>query len=292
MTGEKLFELIGAADDELLERSEWSVQKKKAGFRVKTVIAVAAAVVMVLAVMGVAAAEMGIDPVELIANAFVKRGLSESAEQIGEQINNGEWIYLNGDNVAIIVPESPVKIMLSADGGLTWRESVVENSDGMEAFGDWRDGIAYYGGYIGFFGENGGYLALKAPIAMGREPIRIFLTGDGGDTWRKIGDPTDIHQSVPTGAAFSTPEIGFVSYRYGEDPGPDIWRTLDGGGTWEKLAVKLPDGYTDECRFTPLTPSFDGAIGAYPIKVLNTQTGRENMITMRSDDFGLTWRFE
>ncbi len=291
MTNKMLFELIGAVEDEMLEQSEWRVQKKK-GFRTKTALVIAAAAAALLAVIGTAAAVMGVDPVSLIRNAFAKRGIDETPDHIEEQIENGEWVSLNDDNVAVIVPESPVRLLLSADGGRTWRESVVANSEGMEAFGDWRDGIVYYGGYIGFFGENGGYLALKAPPAMGREPIRLFLTDDGGDTWREIGNPTDSHPAVSTGAGFSTPRIGFVSYRYGEDAGPDIWRTLDGGETWEKLTVTLPDGYTENRRFTPLTPSFDGEKGVYPIEVLNTQTGEEELITMRSDDYGLTWSFE
>lgn len=291
MTSDKLFELIGAAEDELLEQSDWRIQKKKPGFKIKAALAIAAAIAALLAVIGTAAAVRGVDPVSLIADAFAKRGIDETPDQIEEQIKDGEWVALNDDNVAIIVPESPVKILLSSDGGQTWKESVVENSEGMEAFDDWNDNIVYYGGYIGFFGENGGYLVLNAPTAMGIEPIRIFLTGDGGDTWREIGNPTDIHPSVSTGAGFSTSRIGFISYKYREVTGPDIWRTLDGGETWEKLTVKLPDGYTEDYRFTPLTPSFDGEKGIYPIKVLNSQTGEEGMITMRSDDFGMTWSF-
>lgn len=292
MTSEKLFEFIGEVDDKLLEQSEWGIQKKKPGFRVKTVLAIAAAVATLLALIGTAAAEMGYDPVSLITNAFVKRDVSETPGEIEAQINEGEWVYLNGDNVAVIVPESPVKIMLSSDGGQSWWESIVEDSEGMKAFDDWNDNIVYYGGYIGFFGENGGYLVLKAPTAMGIEPIRIFLTGDGGNTWREIGNPTDLHPSVSTGACFSTSQIGFISYRYNEDSGPDIWRTLDGGDTWEELAVTLPEGYTEEYRFTPLVPSFDGEKGVYPIEVVDLETGEKNTINMYSSDYGLTWNFD
>ena len=286
MTAEKLFELIGAAEDELLEQSEWS--KKKAGFRVKTVIAVAAAATALLAVIGTAAAVMGVDPVSLIADAFAKRGIDETPDQIEEQIKNGEWVALNDDNVAIIVPESPVKILLSSNGGQTWKESIVENSDGMEAFDDWHNNIVYYGGYIGFFGEKCGYLVLKAPTALGIEPIRIFLTGDGGDTWREIGNPTDIHPSVSTGAGFSTSLIGFISYQYRENTEPDIWWTSDGGETWRELDVTLPEQY-EGGKYTPGTPTFDGAEGIYPIEVV--RDGTEETIYMYSDDFGLTWSF-
>ncbi len=294
MTGNKLFELIGAAEDELLEQSDWSVQKKKPGLRVKTALAVAAAVAALLAAIGTAAAVMSVDPVSLIENAFAKKGINEGPKQIQEQIKNGEWVTLNGDNVAVIVPESPVRILLSADGGETWRESVVEGSDRHIFYGEEQKGFFPRGGFIGFFGDNGGYLVLTASVAMGDQPMMIYLTDNGGETWTEIGNPYDAgeHARVLTGAGFSTEDIGFISYRYYEDAGPDIWWTRDGGETWEKLPVRLPDGYTEDYRFTPLTPGFDGAKGVYPIKVLDPQTGREDMIAMRSDDFGMTWSFE
>ncbi len=293
MTSNKLFELIGAAEDKLLEQSDWRVQKKP-GSRGKTALAVAAAVAALLAAIGTAAAVMSVDPVSLIENAFVKKGLKEGSEQIEEQIKNGEWVALNGDNVAVIVPESPTKVLLSADGGETWRESVVEGSDRHIFYGEEQDGFFPRGGFIGFFGDNGGYLVLTAGVAMGDQPMMIYLTANGGQTWTEIGNPYDAgeHSRVLTGAGFSTEDIGFISYRYYEDCGPDIWWTHDGGETWEELTVKLPDGYTEDYRFTPLTPSFDGAKGAYPIKVLDPQTGEEDIITMRSDDYGLTWSFE
>lgn len=292
MNSQTLFELIGTADDELLEHSEWSAQEKRSGIRAKRVLVIAAAIVAALAVAVTAAASMGYDPVSLIRNAFAKRGISEEPTWIQAHIDAGEWIYLNDDYIAVIVPESPVKILFSYDGGGTWRESVIEGSEGMSAFDDWHDNIVYYGGYIGFFGEDSGYLVLEAPPAMGMAPIRIYLTGDGGETWREIGDPNDVHLSIPTGAGFATPEIGFISYRYREDAGPDIWRTLDGGDTWEKLAVTLPDEYTEEYRFTPLTPTFNGENGVYPIETLDPRTDEHDMIYMLSGDHGLTWNFE
>ena len=74
MTSGKLFELIGAAEDELLEQSDWRIQKKKPGFKIKAALAIAAAIAALLAVIGTAAAVRGVDPVSLIADAFSKRG--------------------------------------------------------------------------------------------------------------------------------------------------------------------------------------------------------------------------
>lgn len=216
---------------------------------------------------------------------------------IQHQIDEGEWIYLNGENIAVVVPESPVKILLSSDGGKTWRESIVYGSDEMVAYGDLRHDVQYLGGFIGFFGESGGYLVLTAGIAMNHQPMRIYLTDDGGNTWSEIGNPynRNIHISVLTGAGFSTPEIGFISYRYYEDAGPDIWWTADGGDTWQKLLVTIPEEYATG-MFTPQTPTFDGAEGVYPIAYHRSGevegTIEEGTIYMYSHDYGLTWEFK
>ena len=197
----------------------------------------------------------------------------------------------------MIVPESPVKIIISSDGGETWKESVVCGSDEMDIYGELRHDVQYYGGYIGFFGENGGYLVLTADVAMNNQPMRIYLTDDGGSSWSEIGNPysRNIHISVLTGAGFSTPEIGFISYRYYEDAGPDIWWTADGGDTWQKLLVTVPEEYASY-MFTPQTPTFDGKDGVYPIAYHRSGevegTVVEGTVYMYSHDYGLTWKFE
>ena len=212
---------------------------------------------------------------------------------IQSQIDEGQWVYLNNDCIAVILPESPTKILLSRDGGVTWRESVVEGSDKMFVYGSFRENIAPNGGFIGFWGD-GGYLVLTEPASMGNQPMRIYLTDDGGDTWSEIGNPYDAgeHYCVLTGAGFSTEEIGFISYRYYEDAGPDIWWTADGGDTWEELNVPLPEQYADGgYSFTPQSPVFNGPSGIYPIEAHNHSDGSVEMIYLHSDDYGLTWNF-
>ena len=300
MNSRTLFELIGTVDEQMLEHSEWTAPQRRRGFSMKKVCILIAAVIAALAVTVTAAAvSEGTNLLGLILGGFYQNDRDRDPDQnvIQHQIDEGEWIYLNGENVAVIVPESPVKIMLSSDGGRTWKESVVRGSDEMEVYGDLRHDVQYLGGFIGFFGENGGYLTLTAGVAMNNQPMRIYLTDDGGSTWSEIGNPYSKHASVLTGAGFSTPEIGFISYRYYEDAGPDIWWTSDGGDTWQKLTVTLPEGYNfEDYRFTPQTPAFDGKDGVYPIAYHRSGevegTVVEGTIYMYSHDYGLTWKFE
>ena len=300
MNGRTLFELIGTVDDQMLEHSEWTAPKRRHNFKMKKALILIAAVIAALAVTVTAAAvSEGTNLLGLILGGFYQdedRTRDPDQDVIQEQIEEGEWIYLNGDNVGVIVPESPVKIMLSSDGGKTWKESIVCGSDEMEIYGDLR-GFTCYGGYIGFFGESGGYLVLTGGVSMNNQPMRIYLTDDGGNTWSEIGNPYSryIHISVLTGAGFSTPEIGFISYRYFEDAGPDIWWTADGGDTWQKLMVTIPEEYASY-MFTPQTPTFDGKDGVYPIAYHRSGevegTVVEGTVYMYSHDYGLTWKFE
>lgn len=207
---------------------------------------------------------------------------------IQEQLEEGQWVSLNGGQVAVIVPESPVRLLLSSDGGETWRETVITESRDMFFLGAYQEDMQYQGGYVGFNGQDG-YLVLTSGISMNHQALRIFLTADGGETWREIGTPYDQHISVITGAGFASQEVGFISYRYFEDAGPDIWRTTDGGETWSRLEIELPEEYQGG-HFTPLSPSFDGLNGVYPIEMLAGDE-TERIICLYSRDGGLTWSF-
>lgn len=292
MNGRTLFELIGAVDDQMLEHSEWTAPKKHR-FTKKALILAAAVAAALAVTVTAAAAGGGVHILSWISDTF-SHGSWEYVPNQGvlqEQLDEGQWAYLNGENIAVIVPESPVKILLSGDGGQTWKESVVLGSDRMEFWGEPCDDAQYYGGFIGFFGNSGGYLVLTGPTRMNDQPMRIYLTDDGGGTWSEIGSPYGEHASVLTGAGFSTPEIGFISYRCYEDFGPDIWWTSDGGDSWQKLPVTVPEQYAGH-GLTPLSPVFDGKEGVYPIAAATQESWDGEMFCLYSHDYGLTWDFD
>lgn len=268
-------------------------QKKKKSGWMKWGLTAACLALIIITVTTAVAVSMGHDLVGWIGAALTQHGDTTEPAGIQAQIDAGQWVYLNDDNIAVILPESPTKILLSRDGGETWKEAVVEGSDKMVLFGDLRENVAPSGGFIGFWGD-GGYLVLTASVAMGNQPMRIYLTDNGGDTWEEIENPYNIgeHHCVVTGAGFSTEEIGFISYRYYEDAGPDIWWTSDGGDTWQELMVTLPEEYSsEEYVFTPLSPTFNGSNGIYPIKVVSQAVESTEMIYLYSDDYGITWDF-
>lgn len=290
MSEKRLLYALGQVDESYIEEAAPGgfpqERAKGAGSRRGVVIALAAAI-MVLGAAAALAAGRGISVLEWIVRAQP----DSDPAYLQTQLDNGQWVYMDGDNIAVIVPESPVKILLSADAGETWRETVLVESKGMEYLGEWRENMRYHGGYIGFNGKESGYLVLTSGVSMNHQALRIFLTSDGGETWQETDTPYSQHVSVLTGAGFSSENIGFISYRYYEDAGPDIWWTSDGGETWSKLEVELPEDMK-RYNFTPQSPSFDGLRGVYPIVAMSHEPEYETTVYLYSDDGGLTWRFD
>ena len=287
-----IIDAIGMINDEAVHDAK-AYQRPQSRRWIKWGLTAACLVLIIITITTAVAVAMGYDLVGWIRAVLTQHGYTAEPAVIQEQIDEGQWVYLNDDNIAVILPESPTKILLSSDNGETWKESVVEGSDNMVAYGELREGVVPNGGFIGFWDE-GGYLVLTLPASMGNQPIHIYLTVDGGDTWSEIGNPYDAgeHYDVVTGAGFSTAEIGFISYRYFEDAGPDIWWTSDGGDTWEELMVTLPEEYSsEEYVFTPLSPTFNGSSGIYPIEALSLSDESTEMIYLYSDDYGITWDF-
>ena len=294
-----LFDALGNVSDHFLMDAEQVLQSETpqnpAGRKRKGILLALAAAVAILGSTAAIATRTDWDIVGWIRGGF------ERAEQevyvpedpvLEEELQEGQWVTLEGSKLAVIVPESPAKVLLSEDGGETWHESVVAGSDQWDFVGDWDGDAQYYGGYVGFNGTKDGYLVLTSAVAMNHQGLRIYLTDNGGETWSEIGTPYDVHISVLTGAGFASDQVGFISYRYYEDAGPDIWWTRDGGDTWRKLEVSIPEAYQgDQYRFTPLSPAFDGLEGTYPI-VVSDSGEEQTTLTMVTHDGGLTWSFE
>ena len=98
------------------------------------------------------------------------------------------------------------------------------------------------------FPENGqeGFLIFTGDRVVWQETTFLFHTTDGGKSWQFVGgvgpDMMTEGHSLTTGAVFINNMVGFVTIRDSETP--DIWRTEDGGVTWEKQMIpEVPEYY-------------------------------------------------
>ena len=144
------------------------------------------------------------------------------------------------------------------------------------------DSITFYYGKIGAFC----WCVAALPPAAGTGAANVCTSMDNGETW-SISNPNALYTGTVIGAGFASEMVGFISYRYFFDNGPEIARTLDGGKTWARLELDIPEEYA-QYNMQPQNPTFSGNDGSYPI-ILFDKDGNDRTMTLHTHDGGMTW---
>ena len=147
------------------------------------------------------------------------------------------------------------------------------------------DSTTFYYGEIGAFC----WCVAALPPAAGTGAANVCTSPDSGETW-DISDPNALYTGTVIGAGFASETVGFISYRYFFDNGPEIARTLDGGKTWTRLELDIPAEYA-QYNMQPQNPMFSGNDGSYPIILLG-KDGNDRTTTLQTHDGGMTWTWD
>ena len=147
------------------------------------------------------------------------------------------------------------------------------------------DSTTFYYGEIGAFC----WCVAALPPAAGTGAANVCTSPDSGETW-EISDPNALYTGTVIGAGFASETVGFISYRYFFDDGPEIARTLDGGKTWTRLELDIPAEYA-QYNMQPQNPTFSGNDGSYPIILLG-KDGNDRTTTLHTHDGGMTWTWD
>lgn len=153
---------------------------------------------------------------------------------------------------------------------------------------NWQPGWMNIDVYCGSVGDFTWAVVCTGP-SLGTGNANVCTSEDGGKTWW-VGDKTAMYPGTVTGAGFASSEVGFISYRYFFDQGPEISRTLDGGKTWGRMTVEVPDDLKEN-NLTPLVPAFTGESGSYPIELYDSN-GNTSMAYLTTKDGGMTWQWK
>lgn len=142
------------------------------------------------------------------------------------------------------------KIVFAYGGSGTVPFSVVFYEEESQSFKKSIVTEDYFGGrkiYVDF-PENGqeGFLIFTGERVVWQEATLLFHTEDGGKSWQRvISERPDVMtkgHSLTTGAVFINNRVGFITIRDSERP--EIWRTEDGGKTWDRLNLpEVPEYY-------------------------------------------------
>lgn len=168
----------------------------------------------------------------------------ETQIQISDPYASGFFL---SDEITAVAQHAPqgAQIAVSHDMGTTWQESFISNDSSGSNGQIW----------VGFSSTNFGWLVLCSDIALGSEQHWIYLTRDGGASWEEIpGNLDEVHSRMLCGFGFADASWGVACFRYEDDRfAPAVCMTTDGGKTWTKQSIVLPQAY-DSLNKTPLSP--------------------------------------
>ena len=172
----------------------------------------------------------------------------------------------------------------STDGALTWKP--VFDKEGTSAIGSLA--VSPSDPSIVYVGT--GEACLRGNISHGDG---IYKTLDAGKTWKNVG----LRDSRAIGKVIvnpKNPDIVFVAalgHPFGPNPERGIFRTLDGGKTWDKVLYKDENTGGVDIAFDPRNPNVLYAalwqVRRYPWKL---DSGGAGSGLYRSNDGGTTWK--
>ena len=226
------------------------------------------------------------------------RGVSEPTVNYDSKLYEGlSWRsigpYRGGRSAAVTgVPGKPNLYYMGATGGGVWR-----TQDGGQTWENISDG--FFGGSIGAVAVSeydnnviyvgGGEVTVRGNVSSG---YGMWKSVDAGSTWDFIGLPNSKH--IPRIRIHpKNPDLVYAAvlgdlYKSSAERG--VYRSKDGGKTWEKILFANADAGAVDLTFDPGNPRI---IYASTWKIRRTpyslSSGGEGSALWKSTDAGDTW---
>ena len=191
--------------------------------------------------------------------------------------------FLDGQHAWLVIMDASNPnqgaLYQTSDGGQTWQQF----------------SVPFAMGTLQFLNPTDGWMLAGRGAAAGSEAVDIYHSTDGGQTWTKVYgiDPQNPPQSggIPfagdkTGMTFLNNQVGWVT---GSEPMEGyvyLFKTTDGGQTWQHVNLNIPSGYANAMIPTYPPRFFNDQQGVLPV-VLFTQSGALDFYT--TQDGGQTW---
>ncbi|GEM_PF-5513068 len=172
-----------------------------------------------------------------------------------------------------------IDIYQSKDEGETWSTGHISDSD-IELVGDGNI-------YSSFINNQNGYLLCCSSSACGMMAKFLFKTNDGGQTYKKVTNLSNIISGYPTGMTFNADGDGFIASSYHGADNAYLYCTGDKGKTWNSLTVQLPANSSYN-YINGYPPYFDGNDGFMVLGCVYTGSS-PSYIMFYSSDTGKTW---
>ena len=191
------------------------------------------------------------------------------------------------------IPGDPTTYYFGATGGGVWKStdaamtwSSVFDKEGTSAIGSIA--VANSNHNVVYVGT--GEACIRGNISHGDG---VYKTLDGGKTWKNVG----LRDSRAIGKVIinpTNPDIAFVAalgHPFGPNPERGIFRTTDGGKTWEKVLFKDENTGGIDVAFDPHNPNIlFAALWQARRTSWSMASGGPGSGIYRSNDGGTTWK--
>lgn len=224
---------------------------------------------------------------------------SENTESMSETIEKQEWyamledvhpysdgyveVYRWSENdiyrAYFSKSEEQIAVEHSFDGGSTWERTLIP-------YQSYQYGI--YKVYLSFVDENTGYLLYCGEPACGQMSEVLFKTEDGGKSFVEVMDISNQIADYPNDMEFLSEDIGFIIMTY-HGNGPIFFQTNDGGITWERQSIELPQTEYAYAQGNRMQKGSDGSVEI--VIELVTHEDENKYVTYCTDD-GVAWKMK
>lgn len=145
-------------------------------------------------------------------------------------LNEKRAAFLYSDGLAEVGKR--VIFIYSLDQGQNWEKAIVTEPYPSMRFRK-----------VNFLNDKFGYMIVSGDRTMSQEMSNVFLTYDGGRTWKGT-NPSGVTNLLSDGG-FIDEKVGFLSLSYINPQEPILYFTKDAGNTWKSATIKVPEKYLE-----------------------------------------------
>ncbi|WP_144027923.1 YCF48-related protein [Paenibacillus sp. 32352] len=184
--------------------------------------------------------------------------------------------------------ESNWTIYRTAEGGNSWNSTTLPTKDTWSVPGV-NTAFNLY-----FADEKTGVISFISDPAGGPVKTALYQTTDGGQTWKYLSKiaPDGVLVSTPSGMSFSDKMHGFISFFNSKDNQPEIYATSDGGTSWKRLPLDLPQDIKEAAFIAEHPPQFFGNAkkeGVLPVSYRTLNNEKAGIVWFTTENGGATW---
>jgi hypothetical protein len=145
--------------------------------------------------------------------------------------------------------------------------------------------------FLPVFNQKGpSWLLIHSDMALDSQEKFLFVTKNKGETWDYVGEMP--RTGYVNGITFRNENEGWAGFEYYGSYMVPLYRTLDGGKTWDKQIINLPKGYRYGNVFAPtFDPNFDlkGSIKIEYAREISDVNDTKDTFTYQTSNGGKSW---